>query len=127
MTQPNPNMASNPLNTGITIKLDASGNGTAAMGPNVGVRWNIVNVGVRILNAVKIPLCSIYLGGAASPEFFIDGTYTGDFDSTDRTQGCPITAGQRLFAVWTGGDANALATMSITGTYDTQYKSVAPQ
>ena len=115
-------MSSVPLNTSTQIKLDGSGNGTAKIGPIVGQRWDLSVAAVSITNAVLIPLCSVYMGGSPTPDNFVDGTYTGSFDSTDRVQGLPITNGQYCWAVWSGGDPNAIATLSITGSQETQYK-----
>ena len=105
-----------PINIAATVTLDASGNGIAKLGPNVGQRWNVLTASVLIPTPnVKIPPCNIFVGGAPTSQFFVDGTYTGNLDSTSRTAGYIITAGGYVWAVWTGGDVGAQATLSVIG------------
>lgn len=104
-----------PLNLEVTVTLDGSGNGTAQLGPRIGQRWNVTNAAVTIPNAVKVPQASWYAGGAATPGNFVDGTFTGNLDATGRIANFTITSGNYVFAVWTGGDPGAQATLSILG------------
>jgi len=104
-----------PLNTQASVTLDGSGNGTVQIGPRIGQRWNVTNAAVQIPNAVKIPLANWYVGGAPIPGNFVDGTFTGNMDATGRTSNFSITSGNYVWAVWTGGDSGATATLSILG------------
>src|SRR5215831_2025219 len=110
-----------PLKFAATVILDGSGNGTASLGPNVGQRWIVRTASVNIPNAVAIPQCNIYMGAAPIPAEFIDGTWTGNMDSTSKTNSYPLTHGEKIWAVWTAGDVGATATLNITGWHDTGY------
>jgi hypothetical protein len=112
-------MNSYPLTTNASVTLGGSGNGTVSLGPQVGQRWRLRTASILIPNAILIPQCKIYMGGAALDPFFIDGTYTGALASTSNVNGRPLTNGQRIFAVWTGGNPGAVATLTIAGTVET--------
>jgi hypothetical protein len=116
-------MNSYPLNLAVFVKLDGSGNGTVSLGPYVGQRWRLSNAAVSTSTAVKVPTCILYMGGAAVPGFQVDSTYTGSQDASAKVDAFPLTNGQKIFAVWSGGDANAIATLSLFGTVETDYKS----
>lgn len=105
-----------PLNTSTSVTLNGSGAGTASLGPRIGQRWRQVVASVSIPQPVtNEPLCSLYMGGAAIPANFVDGTYTGSLDSSDAGSMFVLTPGQSVFAVWSGGDPGAIATLSLTG------------
>jgi hypothetical protein len=104
-----------PLNLEATATLDGSGNGTAQIGPRIGQRWNVTNAAVFIPNAVKVPQASWYVGGAPIAPNFVDGTFTGNLDATGRIANFTVTSGDYVFAVWTGGDPGAVATLSLLG------------
>ncbi len=112
-------MPSYPLATSASVALDGSGKGTARLGPQVGQRWRLRTASILVVNAILIPQCKIYMGAAPLDPFFVDGTYTGALASTSNVNGRPLTNGQQIFAVWTGGDAGAVATLTITGTVET--------
>ena len=105
-----------PLTQDASVVLNSSGNGTASIGPTVGQKWRLRTASIIVPGAILIPQCKIYMGGAAIDPFFVDGTYTGALASTSNVNGKPLTNGQRIFAVWTGGDPGATATLTITGT-----------
>lgn len=112
-------MTTVPLNEFAAVTLDASGNGTAKIGPNAhGVTWHPQVVSVKTSTKVKSPGCSIYAGFKVSDQFFVDGTYTGEQDSTDSIAGQELHLGQFAWAVWTGGDVGAQATVTVTGSKD---------
>lgn len=104
-----------PLNVQTSVVLDGSGNGTAFLGPRIGQKWNVTNAAVLVPNAVKVPQASWYAGGQPIPGNFVDGTFTGNLDATGRISNFSITSGNYVFAVWTGGDPGATATLSILG------------
>lgn len=108
-------MTNVPLNTFANVTLDTSGNGTVKLSPEIGQRWNILTAAVSTSTSVKIPQANIYIGGAPTPSNLVDGTFTGNLDSTSKTAGFVFSNGQYIWAVWTGGDVGALATLSIIG------------
>jgi len=97
--------------------LDGSGNGTASAGPqNPGEIWYPAAVAVKASTNVKEAQARVYAGNAATDAYFADGTTWGSTgDSTSNVAG-PLFPGQQIFAVWTGGDPGAVATVTITGT-----------
>lgn len=120
-------MRSYPLNTFATAVLDSNGNGTAQATPPPNTRWTVQTVGVQTNQnpndpTQNIPTCNIYIGGAPISANFVDGTFTGNQDSTDQTAGIPIYAGQSIYAVWANGPVGALATLSLYGTSDSGYR-----
>lgn len=104
------------------IKLNGSGAGTARLGPTGhGVVWTLGNISVRTAQTVSTGTCeaSIYVGDDASPTNFVDATFSGDTgDSTDSASGTQIRLGKSVWAVWSGGVANDIATLTITGTME---------
>jgi hypothetical protein len=117
-------MPASPLNTSGQTRLDGAGNGTVRLGPNVGQRWTLLTAAIFIAGTiVSSPQCKIFMGGSATPDCLVDGTNTGELNSTTNVANFPLTAGQSIFAVWTGGDVGAIATLSIIGTVETGYKA----
>ena len=104
------------LNESTQITLDGSGNGTARLAPNFGQTWSPQTVSVKTVTPiVKEAQCRIYLGSDTSDPNFVDGTLSGSTgDSTDRVRG-PFRLPWAVFAVWSGGDAGARATLTVMG------------
>lgn len=112
-------MTSLPLSEFVAVTLNGSGAGTARIGPNApGVVWKPTVVGVRTSTSVASPVCQVYAGSSATADNFVDGTYTGQQNSTDGISGQVLRIGQYVWAVWTGGDAGAQAVLTVTGTKD---------
>lgn len=108
-----------PLNESDSVTLDGSGNGTLKMVPYSGtLTWLPSIVSVKASSATAEASCRIYIGPAATDQWFVDGTLSGSTgDSTDRVAGRQVdTHGNTLWAVWKGGDAGATATMTVAGT-----------
>lgn len=107
-----------PLNESQPVKLDGSGNGTVKLGPRShGETWHPEVASVKVSTATAEAACKIYLGHTATDDNFLDGTFSGSSgDSTDRVSGNPLWLGNYIFAVWSGGDAGATATLSVIGT-----------
>lgn len=104
-----------PLSESQPVILDGSGNGTARLGPAFGETWSPSTVSVKVSTAVSEAQCRIYLGSDTSDSNFVDGTLSGSTgDSTDRVTG-PFRLPNYIFAVWTGGDAGATATLAVLG------------
>jgi hypothetical protein len=99
-----------------TVQAGAAGGATLSVGPTAqGEIWQAgFTVAVHCSTNVNEATCRIYCGGGVSPAYFIGGTTwgsTGD-SSTNTPQ---MQVGQRVWAVWTGGDPGAEAYLSITG------------
>jgi hypothetical protein len=100
--------------------LDASGNGTLKLGP-IGARevWHPDNIHVNVSTHVNEAQCQIYVGDSPIQSNFRDGTFSGSSgDATDKISADVVKVGQYVWAVWTGGDAAATATATVTGTKD---------
>lgn len=109
-------MTDSPLNTAGVATVAANGIATVVLGPGVGQRWLIKTAAVSTSTSVLVPLCKLYVGGGITPleNNLIDGTYSGNLDSTDLAE-FPISNGQKIIAQWTGADVGAKATLSIFG------------
>jgi hypothetical protein len=108
-----------PLNESASVVLDASGNGTLRMVPYSGsLTWLPSVVSVKASSAAAEAQCRNYIGADTSDQWFVDGTLSGSSgDSTDAVTGRQVdTHGNALWAVWTGGDPGAVATMTVAGT-----------
>jgi hypothetical protein len=111
----NPRTQSRSLNTAVSGIITAAGTLTIFAGPQIGQSWNLTVAAVRIPGAILIPQCRIYMGSAATDDNLIDATYSGALNSTSRVAGFPLTNGGKIFAVWSGADVGARATLSIYG------------
>lgn len=112
-------MTTVPLYESAFVTLDASGNGTAKIGPTGhGQVWHPQIVSVSTSTATKSPTCKTYAGPAATQQYFVDGTYTGEQNSTDAIAGTDLYLGSFVWGVWTGGDVGAQATVTVRGTKD---------
>ena len=112
-----------PLNESGSVRLDGSGNGTVRIGPDEpAARWLPTVASVSALTAAPVvneAQCLFYAGQAPVQQYFVDGTFSGSSgDSSDRITGRVISRTQLpyIWAVWTGGDPGAQATLSVSGT-----------
>lgn len=111
-------MTAVPLSESQPVTLNGSGNGTAKLAPAFGETWSPSTVSVKASSSIKEAQCRIYLGTDTSDANFVDGTLSGSTgDSTDRVTG-PVRLPNCIFAVWTGGDAGAQATLAVLGSKD---------
>lgn len=98
--------------------LDASGNGTAQVGPaRVREHWQVQAVGVAVETQAAQATCSVYIGTAVGATSFVGNTTTGSSGDTCGCGGIDIQPGQFIFAVWEGGDPGSVATATVFGTY----------
>jgi hypothetical protein len=106
------------LNQSASVTLNGSGNGTVQLGPiSARETWQPATVHVSVSTNTNEAQCSIYAGNSVSPNTFRDATFSGSTgDSTDRVSADTITCGWYIWAVWTGGDPGARATVNVTGT-----------
>lgn len=96
--------------------LDGEGNGTAYTGPqSPGEQWNAMTASVSVATNASEATCSVFAGAAATGGYFADSTTWGSTGAS--TTNLPtVRVGGNVFAVWTGGDPGAKATLTLTGT-----------
>lgn len=101
-----------------SVVLDGSGNGTVKVGPqSVQEVWMPSVASVSASSHTNEASCKIYAGPTATPGYFVDGTLSGSTgDSTAKIGGVVIPRNWFIFAVWSGGDAGAVATLNVNGT-----------
>ena len=105
-----------PLSVKAYAVLDGSGNGQASTGPlSPGEQWTGLTAAVKVATNAAEATAAIYAGAAATQGYFADATTWGSTgDSTTNLP--PVKVGGQVFAVWTGGDPGAQATLTVTGT-----------
>jgi hypothetical protein len=98
----------------VTVTLDGSGNGTCPpLGPSsYGETWTLSGVSLQASTNVKEALGSVYLNGL----LIGTTTWASTGDTGVATSVVQVMTGQVLTATWTGGDAGAVATMTVLGT-----------
>lgn len=107
-----------PLNESTTVVLSGAGSGTAKVGP-ISARevWKPGIAHVSASSNVNEAQCLIYVGDSPIQRNFVDGTFSGSSgDSSDRVNATEVKVGASVWAVWSGGDAGATATLTVTGT-----------
>jgi hypothetical protein len=99
------------------ITLNGSGNGTAKVGPLTAREvWYPDNAHVSVATNVVESTCRIYAGQSTTDSYFRDESPQGSTgDSTGSISADVLRTGQYIWAVWEGGDANAQATLTVTG------------
>jgi hypothetical protein len=103
------------LNESGQVVLDSNGNGSLTIGPNNSAQvWIPTSLGVQASSNVKEPMFKFYRGHSAGPLNYISGTTTGSNDNTD-VNGITLFPGETFFCQWTGGDAGAIASVTIVG------------
>jgi hypothetical protein len=103
------------LNTSARTTLDGTGSGRLELGPDSGPPyWNVTRLVVMTdrPGQAPVPQCSVFLD-FEDANGLLDSTYDGSRDSTDVD--VDLTRGQHLIAVWEGGQAGDVATLSVTG------------
>lgn len=100
-----------------TCTLNGSGNGTAAIGPT-GTRetWSPATAAVSASSSNSEATAKVYAGSQVSQGTFVDGTTWGSTGDNTNNFTQPVYPGQEVFAVWTGGDPGATATLVVSGT-----------
>src|SRR6266536_3111663 len=106
-----------PMNETASVTLDGSGHGQVKIGPRGhGTVWSPDTASVGCSSNIKEAVCKLYVGSDASQRNFRDGTFTGSSgDATDKVAG-DIRMNTFIWAVWTGGDPGASATLTLAGT-----------
>jgi len=105
-----------PLSAKAYATLDGSGNGTASVGPqSPGEQWAGLTAHVSVATNAAESTCQVYAGAEATPGYFGDATTWGSTgDSTGSLN--DVRVGGSVFAIWSGGDPGARATLAVTGT-----------
>lgn len=109
-----------PLDETAIITLNGSGNGTAQLGPlTARETWYPDQASVKAnANPTNESQCTIYKGNTATQDNFKDLTFTGSSgDASGKITG-KQSKGVFIFAVWSGGDANVSAILTVTGEKD---------
>jgi hypothetical protein len=111
---------SQPFTRTATITLNASGNGTAQVGPTLpGEVWSPVSVSISALGSIPtagIPTVFLYAGNGVSAGTFLDSTYNVTGASSSMITGQTLYPGQQVSAVWSDGPASQQATIVVQGT-----------
>lgn len=106
-----------PLTISVSVTLNGSGAGTASIGPTFPrERWNVAVASVSVATNTSEATCKTYAGPQATQGNFVDGTTWGSTGDSTSNFSAPVYSGQQVFAVWTGGDAGAVATLVLSGT-----------
>lgn len=91
----------------------AAGTGIIRFGP-YGESWHVERIAVKCSTHVLESTCTIYRGQIGDL-YIADITYTGSLGDTSYTN-IDLVDGENMYAVWTGADNGATATLTISGT-----------
>lgn len=106
-----------PLNLSASVTLNGSGAGIASIGPQFPREsWTVQVASVSVSTNTAEAVCKIYAGPLAVQGNFVDGTTWGSTGDSTSNFAVPVYLGSYVFAVWTGGDSGAIATLVVTGT-----------
>jgi hypothetical protein len=114
-------MTGRPFQVSVSVTLDGSGNSPVSNGTSslcrfapVGESWTVNRVTVSCSSRTKEALCVTYQRFiSAATE--VGRTYSGSSGDTSADE-IPMTDGDSLHVVWTGGVPGATATAVIYGT-----------
>lgn len=105
-----------PLNLTTSVILDGTGAGTAKIGPQFPREaWDVAVASVSVATNTSEAQCKVSQGATAG-QIFVDGTTWGSTGDSTSNFSAPVYLGSSVFAAWTGGDAGAVATLTVTGT-----------
>ncbi len=105
-----------PLLLAQNFTLDGSGNGTVRFGPVPSFQqWEVSLYTVQATGGnTKQAQVNVYRN-LVSTGSLIDGSYAGNFDTSSQDPPLILVTGESLFFVFSGGNANALATVRMEG------------
>lgn len=111
-------MTVSTLNASNSVTLDASGNGQTKVGPQDSAgpaTWHITTVVVQTTRPglAPVPTVQLYVD-SVSPANSQGLDYDGSFNEAGGN--LTITRGSYLIAVWAGGQAGDVATLTVSGT-----------
>lgn len=109
-------MVTSDLLIGKPVTLNAAGTGQVSLGPDQGPPyWQVTGIVLQTNrpNLSPVPVCQLYLDDVAAVNS-LGLTSNGSF----KTASCdrPLTRGQHIIAVWTGGQSGDVATLTLSGT-----------
>jgi hypothetical protein len=94
------------------VTLNAQGAGTVTLSPGIyGVTWHITQASVRTIQAVVTKEAKAQL---ESFPYSLPGTYSGSSGDTAALD-LTLSASQQISCTWSGGDAGAVATLTVSG------------
>lgn len=97
--------------------LDVSGSAAVYVGIPPTENWSINAITVNVTAPITLEAqCRIYRN-QIGPQFLVDSTISGSSGDTSDTIH-DLKGGERLIAVWTGGDPGAVASITVRGTGD---------
>lgn len=104
------------------VTLNGSGAGIISLGPTrVREHWQLISASVKTTQTpgtvVNEAICQLFIGNSISQATFVSKTVQGSSGDTCGLGGQDIQPGMSVWASWTGGDAGAVAVMTIAGTY----------
>ena len=100
----------------VSVTLSGAGAGTASIGPTFPREsWDVAVASVSVATNTAEATCKVSQGAIAG-QTFVDGTTWGSTGDSTSNFSAPVYSGSQVFAVWTGGDAGAAATLTVTGT-----------
>jgi len=100
----------------VTVRLDATGAGTAYSGPvNVREYWEITQASVSASTNVNEALCTLSLGIGPNPVESLGTTRSGSSGDTNTFGGTILDVGYTLIAQWSVGDALAYGILKLYG------------
>lgn len=105
------------LNETAVITLNASGNGTAKLGPlSARETWFPETASVKAnTNPTNEAQCQLFVGNGPTQDNFRDATFSGSSgDASGKITG-RLPMNQYVWAVWSGGDANVQAILTVVG------------
>lgn len=122
-------MSTSYLQKTVSARLDANGNGTAVLRPDVGQYWapSLVQVSTAItpantagggsVSAANSALCTLYRGsvGPLNAANYVDDTFNGSGDSSSIVAGTIVMYGEAITAVWADGTPLDTAIMTVYG------------
>lgn len=107
-----------PLNTAATVTLNAAGTGTAELGPaSQGPPYWALDTVLLTTNRpgqAPVPRASLYLD-VVSPSNLQGITYDASFGQAV-ADGLKLGRGQKLIAVFSGGQSGDIASLTVIGT-----------
>lgn len=105
-----------PLLQALNLTLDGSGNGTVRFGPVPGFQqWDISLYAVTAGGPnTKQALVKVYRN-LVNDANLIDGTYSGNFDTSSQNPPISLVVGESLYFVFSGGNPSVAASVRIEG------------
>lgn len=112
-------MTSTTLTRTGTVRLNANGDGTITLRPDMGQNWAPLFVRISTASsATPVAYCAVYHGSPGVPvqaSQFIDDTFSGNGDASSIIAGTPVLFGEGIIFSFQGGTPGDTATASVYG------------